>query len=45
MIDYRPTTRVDVYAGVMGSRVAGGLASGYLYHENFGPTIGLRIQF
>jgi len=44
MIDYRPAKRLDVYAGVMWSRVTGGLASGYLYHENFGPTIGLRIQ-
>jgi predicted porin len=45
MIDYRPTKRVDVYAGVMWSQVTGGLASGYLYHINLAPTAGIRVQF
>jgi hypothetical protein len=45
MIDYRPKKRLDVYAGVMWSQVAGGLASGYLNHENIGPTVGMRLQF
>ena len=45
MIDYRPAKRLDLYAGVMWSQVTGGLASGYLYHQNFGPTAGLRLQF
>jgi predicted porin len=45
MIDYRVTKRFDVYAGVMWSRVAGGLASGYLNFQNVGPTVGLRFQF
>jgi predicted porin len=46
MIEYRPAKRIDLYAGVMWSQVTGGLASGYLlYHENFGPTAGLRFQF
>ena len=45
MIDYRPAKRLDLYAGVMWSQVTGGLASGYLYHANFGPTAGLRLQF
>jgi len=45
MIDYRVTKRLDVYAGVMWSRVAGGLASGYLNFQNVGPTAGLRFQF
>jgi predicted porin len=45
MIDYRPSKRLDVYAGVMWSQVTGGLASGYLNHQNFGPTVGLRVQF
>jgi predicted porin len=45
MIDYRVTKRLDVYAGVMWSRVAGGLASGYLNFQNVGPTVGLRFQF
>jgi hypothetical protein len=37
MLDYRPAKRVDLYAGVMWSQVTWGLASGYLYHANFGP--------
>jgi predicted porin len=45
MIDYRITKRFDFYAGVMWSRVAGGLASGYLNFQNIGPTVGLRFQF
>ncbi len=45
MIDYRPAKRLDLYAGVMWSQVTGGLASGYLYHQNVGPTVGLRLQF
>jgi predicted porin len=45
MIDYRVTKRIDVYAGAMWSKVAGGLASGYLNFQNVGPTVGLRFQF
>ncbi len=45
MIDYRPAKRLDLYAGVMWSQVTGDLASGYLYHQNVGPTVGLRLQF
>ncbi len=45
MLDYRPTKRVDAYAGVMWSQVTGGLASGYLYHINLAPTVGVRVQF
>lgn len=45
MVDYRITKRLDTYAGVMWSRVAGGLASGYLNFQNVGPTAGLRFQF
>ena len=45
MIDYRVTKRLDMYAGVMWSRVTGGLASGYLNFQNLGPTVGLRFQF
>jgi hypothetical protein len=45
MIDYRPTGRIDAYAGVMWSQVTGGLASGYLYQINLAPTAGLRVQF
>jgi predicted porin len=45
MIDYRPSKRVDVYAGVMWSQVTGGQASGYLFQQNIAPTVGLRVQF
>jgi predicted porin len=45
MIDYRPLKRIDTYAGVMWSQVTGGLASGYLYHANLAPTVGLRLRF
>jgi predicted porin len=45
MIDYRPSKRVTAYAGFMWSQVTGGLASGYLYHVNFAPTIGVRVEF
>jgi predicted porin len=45
MVDYRITKRLDAYAGVMWSRVAGGLASGYLNFQNIGPTVGLRFRF
>src|SRR5271165_3435066 len=45
MIDYRPAKRLNLYAGVMWTQVTGGMASGYLYHQNIGPTVGLRLQF
>ena len=45
MIEYRPSKRLDLYAGGSRSQVTGGMASGYLYHQNFGPTAGLRFQF
>jgi predicted porin len=45
MVDYRVTKRLDAYAGLMWSRVGGGLASGYLNFQNVGPTVGLRFQF
>jgi predicted porin len=45
MIDYRLLKRLDIYGGVMYSRVNGGLASGYLHANNIAPTVGLRLQF
>jgi hypothetical protein len=45
MISYRPTKRVEAYAGFLWSQVTGGLASGYLNHVNFAPTIGVRVNF
>jgi hypothetical protein len=45
MVDYRPSGRVDAYAGVMWSNATGGLASGYLNTQNIGPAAGLRVRF
>jgi predicted porin len=45
MTDYRFTKRLDVYAGAMYSRVADGLASGYLHTNNFSPMVGVRFKF
>ena len=45
MIDYRPSRRVDLYAGVLWSQVSGGLASGYRYTINLAPTAGVRVRF
>jgi predicted porin len=43
--DYRLGQRFDVYAGIAWSKVADGIASGYLYTSNINPTIGLRFKF
>jgi len=45
MIDYKPTARIDIYAGMMVSQVTGGFASGFLYTRNVDPTVGLRVRF
>ena len=45
LIDYKPVDRIDLYAGVMVSRVYGGAASGYLHDQNIDPTIGVRFRF
>jgi len=45
LIDYRPLKRVDLYAGVMYSKVSGGLATGYLESDNLAPTAGIRVRF
>lgn len=45
MIDWRPLKRVDLYAGMMYSKVSGGLANGYLYNDDFAPTAGIRVRF
>jgi predicted porin len=45
LIDYRPIRRLDLYAGVMYSIVAGGIASGYIHSANIAPTIGARLTF
>jgi predicted porin len=45
MIDWRPVERLDVYAGLLYSQAAGGIASGYIYSNNIAPTAGLRLSF
>jgi predicted porin len=45
MVDYRITKRVDVYAGAMFSRVADGLAAGYLHTSTLDRTVGMRFRF
>jgi predicted porin len=44
--DYRWTKRFDTYAGVMYSKVNGGLANGFIFFTNtIDPTIGFRFRF
>ena len=45
MVDYHPLKRVDLYAGVLYSRVSGGLATGYLESDNIAPTAAYRVRF
>ncbi|MGD0188203.1 MAG: porin [Roseiarcus sp.] len=45
MVDWRPVKRVDVYAGLMYSVVAGGMASGYIQNNNTAFTAGVKLAF
>ena len=45
MADYRLTRRLDVYGGVMYSRAADGLASGFLQTSTADPMVGFRFKF
>jgi predicted porin len=45
MLDWRPVKRVDVYGGVMYSKVYGGMANGYTNNNNTAFTGGVRINF
>ncbi len=45
MIDWRPVKRVDLYAGLMYSVVAGGMASGYINNNNTAFTAGVKLAF
>lgn len=45
VVDYRFAKRWDAYAGAMYSRVANGLASGFLKTNTVDPTVGARLQF
>jgi predicted porin len=44
-VDWQFAKKFDAYAGIMYSQVHNGLASGYLYTNNFAPTAGLRFRF
>jgi len=45
MVDWRPYKRLDVYGGVMVSKVTGGLANGFFVSSNVSTTAGLRFSF
>lgn len=45
MIDWRPVKRLDVYAGVMYTKVAGGMANGFIQNNNTAFTTGLKLAF
>jgi predicted porin len=44
-VDWRFATKWDLYFGVMFNQVNGGLAFGFLQHNNIDPTVGLRFRF
>lgn len=44
-IDWKPYKRLDVYAGVMYSKVHGGLANGFFVDDNLGVSGGVRFGF
>ena len=45
MADYRLTKHLDVYGGVMYSKVNDGLASGFLHTSTADPMLGFRFKF
>ena len=44
-LDYHFSHRLDVYAGAMYSKVANGLASGYLFRSTIDPMVGFQYKF
>jgi predicted porin len=44
-IVWRIAPKWDLYFGAMFSQVNGGLANGFLQHNNIDPTVGLRFRF
>jgi predicted porin len=44
-IDWRFAPKWDLYFGAMFSQVNGGLAFGFLKHNNIDPTVGVRFRF
>ena len=45
VVDWQFAKKFDTYAGVMFSRINGGLASGFLHRNSIAPTAGLRFRF
>jgi hypothetical protein len=45
VIDWQFAPKWDLYAGLMFSKVNGGLANGFLQRDNLDPTVGLRFRF
>jgi predicted porin len=44
-VDWRFAPKWDLYFGMMFSQVNGGLAFGFLQHNNIDPTVGVRFRF
>ena len=44
-LDWRALKRVDLYTGVMYSKVTGGFASGFIQNNNTAFTTGVRVAF
>jgi predicted porin len=44
-LDYQWTKRLDLYAGISYSEVAGGLASGFTNTDTWNPAFGARFRF
>jgi len=44
-VDWRFAPKWDTYFGMMFSQVNAGLSNGYLVHNNFDPTAGVRFRF
>ncbi len=45
LVDWHPYKRLDIYAGVMYSKVTGGQASGFAHSDNVATTAGVRFRF
>jgi hypothetical protein len=44
-VDWRSAPKWDLYFGLMFNQINGGLAFGFLQHNNIDPTVGLRFRF
>jgi predicted porin len=45
VVDWQFAKKFDTYAGLMFSRVNGGLANGFIHRDTIAPTAGLRFRF